>query len=160
MQCSDLIMFYCSHLLARFTDPTYTVEFEYGRGLKLLGNINCSNTVNNIDGKGFLGHVANSIHPLHDLPTQNARFDLKRKFSTRRNDSKINKSLFAVGDIGYFPLVACRDIAAGEEIIVDYGRTYWSALAEWMLQPKEKTQKTIDRDNRKRRRDEAKQVVV
>jgi len=105
-------MFYCSHLLARFTDPTYTVEFEYGRGLKLLGNINCSNTVNNIDGKGFLGHVANSIHPLHDLPTQNARFDLKRKFSTRRNDSKINKSLFAVGDLGYFPLVACRDIAS------------------------------------------------
>jgi SET domain-containing protein len=90
------------------------------------------------------------------LPKQNARFVLKRKFSTGKNDCKINKSLFAAGDIGYFPLVACRDIAAGEEIIVDYGHSYWRALAEWMLQPKKKTQKTIDRDNRKCRRDEAK----
>lgn len=135
------------------------MEFEYGRGLKLLGNIKLSNSGNdNIDAKGFLGHVANSIHPLNDLPKQNARFDLKRKFSTQQDDCKINKSLFADGDIGYFPIVACRDIAVGEEIIVDYGRKYWSVLADWLLQPKKKTQETINRDNRKRRRDEAKQA--
>ena len=115
-------------------------------------------TAGNIDSKGFLGHVANSAHPLHEFPKQNARFDLKNKFSTRRLDNKINKSLFVVGDVGYFPIVACRDIAAGEEIIVDYGQRYWTALAEWISKPKEKTQKIIERDNRKRKRDEAKQI--
>ena len=146
-------MKYC-FFIARYRDPTYTVEFEYGRGLKLLGNI----TEDNIGSKGFLRHVANSAHPLHEFPKQNARFDLKNKFSTRRLDSKINKSLFVVGDVGYFPIVACKDITAGEEIIVDYGPRYWAAVADWLVEPKEKTQKIIDRDERKRKRDEAKQI--
>ena len=120
----------------------------------MLGNI----TAGNIESKKFLGHVANSVHPLHEFPKQNARFDLSKKFCSGQLDSKINKRLFLVGDTGYFPLVACNDIPAGEEIIVNYGRRYWAKLAEWKKHPKEKIPTIIDRDTRKRKRDEAKQI--
>lgn len=137
------------------------MEFEYGRGFKLVGNMDVINSGNNnIDGKGFLGHVANSVHPSNTFTKQNAKYDLQKKFSTGPNDRIINKRLFAAGDIGYFPLVACREIAAGEEIIVNYGLKYWPTMDEWMLQPnKKKTQTSIDRDSRKRRRDEEKTQV-
>ena len=123
------------------------VEFEAGHGLKLLGNIDFPFAL------GFLGYLANSVHPMYPFPHQNARFDLKRRFSTGWTDLEIRTKIFCVGNIGYFPIVASRDIAAGNEIIVNYGKIYWTKLNKWNLNPLQKTQDIIDRDNRQRKRD-------
>lgn len=130
---------------ARYLDPSYTVNFENGRGLKLVGNIEWGGD------RGFLGHIANSIHPLHDLPHQNAKFDLKQKFSTD-NTGRIIKNMFCAGNFGLFPLIALRDIGVDEEIIVDYSKGYWKAMDEWISNPKFKSQSVIDRDLRMKRR--------
>jgi hypothetical protein len=122
------------------------VEFEGGKGLKLLGNVDFQST--NSHSQNSLGHLANSIHPLSKLTQQNARFDLKRRFSTGWADFKIKTTDYCVGDIGYFPLVAIKDIAVGEEIIVKYGKSYWIKLSTWTINPRHKTKMTIDRDNR------------
>jgi len=48
---------------AQYEDPSYIVEFEKGRGLKLIG-----------DSKyGFKGIYANSVHPLDPNLKQNAK---------------------------------------------------------------------------------------
>jgi hypothetical protein len=130
------------------------VEFEGGKGLKLLGNVDFKST--NSHSQNSLGHLANSVHPLNKLPYQNARFDLKRRFSTGWEDFKISTTDYCVGDIGYFPLVANKDITAGEEIIVKYGKIYWIKLNNWMINPRLKTKTTIDRDNRMKDREKRK----
>jgi hypothetical protein len=126
------------------------VEFEGGKGLKLLGCVDSTSQFQN-----SLGHLANSVHPLNKLPHQNARFDVRRKFSIGWIDSKISTIDFFVGDKGYFPLVACKDIVAGEEIIVKYGKIYWIKLNNWIKNPTLKPQGIIDRDNRMRIREKS-----
>jgi hypothetical protein len=44
-------------------DPTYIVNFENGRGLKLVA-ISTDNSI----AKGHIAHYANSIHPAHKFP--------------------------------------------------------------------------------------------
>ena len=47
-------------------DPTYIVNFENGRGLKLVA-ISTDNSI----AKGHIAHYyANSIHPAHKFPTK------------------------------------------------------------------------------------------
>jgi len=124
-------------------DPSYIVNFENGRGLKLVGkNIN--------DSKGYLGHYANSIHPSYNLPIQNAKLAIHNKIVT--DTSGQNKKNYAAGDIGYFPLVAISDIKKGDEIIVDYSEGYWKTLTEWIEKPKIRSQSSLDRDERSKRR--------
>ena len=56
---------------AIYTDPTYMVNFENGRGFKLVGS----------NLRGDLGHFANSIHHLFPQIKQNARIKLSGKFT-------------------------------------------------------------------------------
>jgi SET domain-containing protein len=93
---------------AHYTDPTYLVNFENGRGYKLIGD--------NLDGD--LGHYANAVHPDHPEVTQNARFNLTNK--------KYLPNLR-----GRFNIFAVEDIPAGEEIIVSYGKGYWLTMSKW-----------------------------
>ena len=93
---------------AHYTDPTYLVNFENGRGYKLIGD--------NLDGD--LGHYANAVHPDHPDITQNARFNLTNK--------KYLPNLR-----GRFNIFAVEDIPAGEEIIVSYGKGYWLTMSKW-----------------------------
>jgi hypothetical protein len=48
---------------AQYEDPSYIVEFEKGRGLKLIGDAQ----------SGYKGIYANSVHPLDPDLTQNAK---------------------------------------------------------------------------------------
>ena len=62
-------------------DPTYIVNFENGRGLKLVA-ISTDNSI----AKGHIAHYANSIHPAHKFPHKNAKhvnvlFDVNIKIS-------------------------------------------------------------------------------
>ena len=138
---------------AKYIDPTYIGEFEHGKGMKLVGNIPANSLPRCFYDHGFLGHIANSVHPFHKFPTQNARLDTKLKFSTHGDSLTVDSKLFSPGDLGYIPLVACKDIEAGEEIIINYGRSYWSKLDAWIKAPPEKSSSIIDRDTRKRRRE-------
>ena len=132
------------------------MSFEYGKGLKL--NADTDSLLERwYYTNGYLGHYANSVHPLHKLPIQNARLEMSMKFSSRPNSKmfsvSIHSKMFVAGDIGYIPLVATKDIEAGEEIIINYGDSYWSTLDAWNRCPREKTESMIERDYRKLIRD-------
>jgi SET domain-containing protein len=72
-----------------------------------------------------------------------SRFDV-RSHVVMNNGSKVKKA----GDRAYFPILAKRDIRAGEEIIVNYGICYWKSIAEYKKGPKEKPKSARDRDAR------------
>ncbi len=93
---------------AKYVDPSYMVEFELGKGFKLIGD--------NLSGDP--GIYANSLHPLSEGLSRNARFDLGCK-------------KYLVGNRGCFAVRAIRTIEAGEEIIVNYGSNYWATLERW-----------------------------
>mmetsp|Transcript_19972 Transcript_19972/g.28611 ORF Transcript_19972/g.28611 Transcript_19972/m.28611 type:complete len:206 (+) Transcript_19972:1509-2126(+) len=143
----SLICLYSGELIeaadAKFVDPSYTVNFENGRGLKLIGKSIC-------DAKGYLGHIANSVHPSYELPIQNAKLAIGKKFATDSHGQIKRK--YAAGDFGYFPLVAISDIKKGDEIIVDYSKGYWKTLLEWLQNPKIRPQADLDRAERLKRR--------
>jgi hypothetical protein len=103
------------------------------------------------DGRGHVGHLANSVHPEYRLPIQNARMSLSEKFVLDSNGVPTRR-LFVPGDVGFFPLVAIKDINEGEEVIVDYGRGYWKTLSEWISSPKQKSTAEMDRDERQKKR--------
>ena len=124
-------------------DPTYIVNFENGRGLKLVGNIPWGAE------RGYIGHMANSIHPFFELPAQNAKYDLKGRFAV---DSEERRSTFIANNFGLFPLVAKTDINIEEEIIVDYGKGHWATVTEWVKNHKIKSEEAIARDLRYVRR--------
>lgn len=129
-------------------DPTYATNFEYGKGLKLFAG--------NTGFDGFLGHLANSEHPLHKFPKQNARLDMQKKFSMKEGDRKINRKLFSPQDYGFIPLIASKDIKKGEEIIIDYGLSYWLTIEKWLMNPREKSWSCIQRDLRRKGRNDLK----
>lgn len=118
---------------AQYLDPSYIVEFEKGRGMKLIGDA----------ASGFKGIYANSVHPLDSNLKQNATFQVQNHV-VLNNGSKVLRS----GDRAYFPIVARQDIPAGEEIIVKYGVYYWKTLADHLTGPRTKPQSVQDRDNR------------
>jgi hypothetical protein len=86
-------------------------DFEMGHGYKLIGD----------NQMGDMGHYINGIHPFEMTSklNKNAKFNLNKTKKTLPNMR------------GYFYLVATKDIQAGEEIILDYGRGYWKAVAKW-----------------------------
>ena len=123
------------------------VNFENGRGLKLIGNAEA------VDRMGYIGQYANSIRPNFPFPIQNAKLFLGTKFATCRAGVLRRKGWYEAGDMGYFPLLAQNDIQEGEEIIVDYGAGYWRTMEEWHQSPKIQSQSSKDRDSRSLRRD-------
>lgn len=129
------------YTIAKSVDPTYMVSFEFGKGDKLAGD----------NDEGDLGHFANSIHPNDPTMKQNASLDL--------NSRKFRKVTYISNDIkrGRFILTATKNIAKGEEIILDYGKGYWKTLRdyhEYGVQPLsemvlERNKRTEDRSIRK-----------
>ena len=80
---------------AHFVNPIYIVDFETGRGFKLVG-----------DGEdGDVGHFANAIHPQSMELKQNARFSLSH-----------NHKQTLPGNRGRFHIYSKKDIEAGDEI--------------------------------------------
>jgi len=98
---------------AKYLSPVYTVNFELGRGWKLIGD----------DTSGDLGHYANAVHPAYPLPKQNAKFVMG------------TKKVFPCGTRGWFYLKALSDIKKNEEIFVNYGAGYWTTMEAWELNP-------------------------
>lgn len=130
----DIICYYSGKLIdstdCKYHDPTYIVEFELGKGYKLIGDY--------LDKDP--GLFANSVHPDYELPMQNARFVTKEKKITSANR-------------GRFPIKAIRDISASEEIIVNYGVNYWVTLEKWKKEGNaKKTEATSAREQRALRR--------
>ena len=129
---NDFICYYSGTLVdyneAIYLNPTYIVSFELGRGLKLVG-----------DSLQHLGLYANSVRSDCAEAVQNARFNLTTKQSF-------------TDDRGMFPIVATKDIARNEEIIVDYGHGYWNTLRNWKVAPPVKS----ERDKRAAKREKTK----
>lgn len=119
---------------AKYRSPVYIVNFENGKGFKLDGD----------DTNGDLGIYANAIHPEHEFPKQNARFHTRSK-------------KFLPNGRGVFNIIAKQDIAAGEEIIVDYSDGYWLTMQNWNTQPRPvKSAAILARDKRAEARSAAK----
>jgi hypothetical protein len=135
ISAGQLLCYYGGSLVdpvdAKYLDPSYIVEFELGKGFKLVGD----------QEDNDLGIYANSVHPDNPSLSANARFDLRGKQYT------------AGMKRGRFPVKATRNIAAGEEIIVDYGKSYWKTVEKWRLEgPPQKPSSAIARDLRAARR--------
>jgi len=96
------------------------VALQFGDGVKLLNNAR----QNYESEKGHLGHVINSIISGDGQQQPNAKYVTKQAFVVKR-DNKIYSSIeyFAEDDIGYFPIIAIKNIKKGEEILVDNFRT-------------------------------------
>ena len=133
-------------LLAKFMDPTYTVSFEKGFGLKLICRAIYADT------NGYVGSVANSIHPSHRLPLQNAKYDLSKTFATDVFENLKKKDTYCSGDIGFFPFIALQDIAENEEVIVNYDNGYWNTLSQWLFNTKKHKKSDVDREQPLKRR--------
>ena len=121
---------------AQYVSPIYTVNFELGKGLKLVG-----------DGEGGdVGHYANAVHPLSKDLKQNARFSLSHN----------HKQIFP-NNRGRFQIYAKEDIEVGDEIIVNYGKGYWKVVSDWFTKPRRvKSSTVLARDARAQHRQAAK----
>lgn len=118
------------------------VNFELGKGFKLDG-----------DGEdGDIGHFANATQ-INDEgvadPPQNARFCMR----TKKQWIVVNQQSGETYLRGRFDLIAKRDIKAGDEIILDYGKGYWKTMHEyWENGPPPRSEVSIAREERARRR--------
>lgn len=127
---------------AVYRDPTYMVNFELGKGFKLDG-----------DGDdGDIGHFANATQTNDEGiadPPQNARFCMR----TKKQWIVVNPQSGETYLRGRFDLIAKRDIKAGDEIILDYGKGYWKTMHEyWENGPPPRSEVSIAREERARRR--------
>jgi hypothetical protein len=125
----DVICTYGGHLVdatdAKYIDPTYIVNFELGRGYKLVG-----------DGVyGDVGHLSNAVHPEQPELVQNAKFDLRSK-------------QYLTDQRGVFNLIAKCVISKGDEILLDYGDGYWHTKYVWETEQPVKSAATIAREVR------------
>ena len=143
---------------AMYIDPCYLQSFEQGKGFKLLGD-----TV-----AGDLGLFANATHPDYKNISQNARFDIDRKrlnsvFHDFDSDEesltgsgkkrKKKRNCYMAGQRAEFPIIAIHDINKGDEIIVNYGQGYWSAVEKWEREGcPERSRTAADRDKRAMKR--------
>ena len=137
MKRGQTICLYSGELIhacdAPYSDPTYLVNFENGRGYKLIGD----------DHTGDVGHYANAIHPLNNEVEQNASFNFRGKRITNG------------GCRGVFRIVAKLDISEGDEIIVCYGSGYWLTMLKWSQAggvAKKKKESTLRREERYKKR--------
>lgn len=121
---------------ARYLSPEYSVDFELGKGDKLVGD----------DEDDDLGIYANAVHPLNKDLKQNARFCLRSK-------------VYLPDRRGRYDIIARRDIKAGEEIVVSYGPFYWKAVQDFKENPPVKPLTAIARDERARKRSELADVL-
>jgi hypothetical protein len=136
-------------IIASTLCPTYIVDFELGRGFRLLGS----------DLLGDLGHLANSIHPDCKDIKQNARFATEKKFSLDK-ETLCRARLFKPGNYGKFPIISTKSIKKGDEIIVNYGKFYWPPVQSWSAGYRVKRSlSATSRDERLRKRSEKKQFV-
>ena len=104
------------------------MNFEYGRGYKLIGD----------HKTGDVGHFANAVHPESEI-LQNASFNMR------------GKKIFQEGRRGKFKIIAKAKISQGEEIIVNYGCGYWLTLQKWYATgcvPMTKKTSTLKREER------------
>jgi hypothetical protein len=160
---------------AQYLDPTYTVAFEQGKGFKLIGdnedgdlglfanaiqpdffggsptelaneeNSHCQNNCSRRDRNAAPLLQKRDVVQVMDaaivMVKQNARFELR------------NKRLTSSGTRGRFDVVAIADIAAGQEVFVNYGNGYWFTMQRfWKQLLPAKPQTAIDRDARARKR--------
>ena len=58
--------------------------------------------------------------------------------------------MFKAEDRAYFSIVATKLLRKGEEVIVNYGNSYWHTMAEY--KPMKKPQSIVDRDSRYKKR--------
>ncbi len=115
---------------ARYADPMYMVDFENGRGYKMIGDDSC----------GDVGIYANAIHPALPNTKQNARLDMRNK-------------KYLANNRGVIDIVARQDILAGDEIVVCYGDGYWATMNTWNTTPHPvKSASDNQRDDRAKRR--------
>jgi hypothetical protein len=114
--------------------PTYTANFENGRGWAIIGD----------NDDGDLGHLANGIHPMFAEPEQNARFDINPRSKKYLSNKR-----------GRFNVIAKRDLEIGDEVIVCYGDGYWNTMLTWETDgPPVKKPNEIARDVRAAKRGE------
>ena len=96
-----------------------------------------------------VGIFINGIHK-NCVATQNAKFCFSEKTNLdcirRRNQKKKLKEFNQVDDYVKIPIRATKKIGLDEQIIVDYGDSYWPTVENWV--PCQKTQATLDRENR------------
>ena len=128
----ELVCTYGGHLVdftdARYIHPMYIVNFENGRGFKLVGD----------NEGGDCGHFANAVHPAAPEIVQNAKFcisDEKKYLANQR---------------GRFNIYATRDILLGEEIIVNYGDGYWLTIQKWEEMPEKPTKSAASKAREER----------
>ena len=118
---------------AKYKDPTYIVDFELGHGFKLIGD----------DLYGDLGCYANGEHHSNETLKRNAKFAINKTKKILPNNR------------GVFKVVSTKLIKKNEEIIINYGASYWSTVNKWNFAPiPVKPQSVTNRDERatKRRR--------
>lgn len=130
----EFICYYSGKLIdwieAQYMDPTYLVNFEFGKGFRLHGDCETND----------FGHLVNSTHISCPHVQSNARFDFKKK------------KIFSNGR-GQFSIVATKDTAENEEIIVNYGKGYWNTLERYKIfGPPICTTSTLERNERALRR--------
>lgn len=127
---------------AIYRDPTYMVNFELGKGFKLDGD--------GVDGD--IGHYANASQIDDDgvaNPPMNGGFCMKSKKQWVVVDEASNDTFFR----GRFDLIARKHIAAGDEIILDYGKGYWRTMhAYWEKGPPPRSAVSVAREERAKRR--------
>ena len=120
----------------KYMDPTYCFSWQLGKGYKLIG-----------DGKdGDLGHYCNSTHPTNPFVYQNATFDKRALRKTKNVKNQFNKRI-------KLPIIATRNIAKDEEIIIKYNTGYWKAMNNFLRNGiPSKSINVIERDNRAAKR--------
>lgn len=160
---------------AKYINPCYIVNYENGKGYKLVGD--------NLDGD--TGHFANSIctelwiRKINDFrkeflmaTTKNAKLlsqqlslvDKETENMIEINNNLVKNAKFdlntrkSYGKLrGKFDLIAIQDIQKDEEIFVSYGEGYWNTVFNWMAYgPFIKPDAVLERDNRAKNREENK----
>jgi len=120
----------------KYMDPTYCFSWQLGKGYKLIGD----------DKDGDLGHYCNSTHPTNPFVYQNATFDKRALRKTKSVKYQFNKRI-------KLPIIAIRNIAKDEEIIIKYNTGYWKAMNTFLQNGiPSKSITVIERDNRAAKR--------
>jgi hypothetical protein len=135
---------------AQYADPTYYVDFENGRGgLVLNGSL--------INGDYCM--LLNAASP-NELENNNAAFRMREK-QVLVKGRFVSKTLFMEGQYARFPVYSCRIIKKDEEVLVDYGKSYWNTYVNFVSKTLPVPQKkSIEHRNRRRTIREQSKVIM